>query len=355
MVMSPTGDLDADDASTADDVDMLANRIGGRWNRNCRWLPDAAFDMNGDGRVTVEDHRAWVKDLKHTWFGDADLNGEFNSGDFVQVFQAGKYEQGWIEGCDGTSKASWLVRRRLERRRHLQQRRLHHRLPGWRLRTGTADGCGGGAGAGWRGAVGDRVRSLVIRFPNSSCRLLRTRFAGRIGDRRLSNACQRRDDLIHDPPAVELLGRELANRLAVHRLGLLNRLQIARQCPLVFVRFHALPTRWQPVNQHARFTGLHERRTGPYAYGRTPGQQNLLQCQRPVIVIGQIRTRPGATGGFEELFTVILAVVDLDVTWERLRPDVPAASAGARSWRRSRDRTHPAAARRARDRSGMAT
>ena len=73
------------------------------------WLPDAAFDLNSDSSVTLEDHRVWVKDLKHTWFGDADLNGEFNSNDFVQVFQAGKYENGQVRR---------LVRRRLERRRH---------------------------------------------------------------------------------------------------------------------------------------------------------------------------------------------------------------------------------------------
>ena len=31
LVMSPTGDLDADDAFDAADVDMLANKIDGRW------------------------------------------------------------------------------------------------------------------------------------------------------------------------------------------------------------------------------------------------------------------------------------------------------------------------------------
>lgn len=58
--------------------------------------------MNGDSSVNLEDHRVWVRDLTHTWYGDADLNGEFNSNDFVQAFQAGKYETGaeagWSEG-----------------------------------------------------------------------------------------------------------------------------------------------------------------------------------------------------------------------------------------------------------------
>ena len=101
LVTSPTGDLDADDALDADDVDMLADKISIRGVRPW-WLPDAAFDMNGDSIVSVADHWAWVKDLKRTWFGDGDLNGEFNSNDFVQVFQEGKYETAesasWSEG-----------------------------------------------------------------------------------------------------------------------------------------------------------------------------------------------------------------------------------------------------------------
>ena len=44
----------------------------------------------------------WVDDLKNTWIGDANLNGEFNSGDMVQVFARGKYETletaGWEDG-----------------------------------------------------------------------------------------------------------------------------------------------------------------------------------------------------------------------------------------------------------------
>ena len=50
-----------------------------------------------------EDLRAWVHGSANTYFGDADLDGEFNSSDFVQVFQTGKYEtgrrmEGWSEG-----------------------------------------------------------------------------------------------------------------------------------------------------------------------------------------------------------------------------------------------------------------
>ena len=30
--------------------------------------------------------------MKQTWFGDANLDGEFNSSDFVAVFEAGEFE-----------------------------------------------------------------------------------------------------------------------------------------------------------------------------------------------------------------------------------------------------------------------
>ena len=75
------------------DIDTLASRIGFREIRTW-WLPDAAFDLNVDQRVDWLDHPFWVRNLKHTWYGDANLDGEFNSADFVQVFAAGKYETG---------------------------------------------------------------------------------------------------------------------------------------------------------------------------------------------------------------------------------------------------------------------
>ena len=47
---------------------------------------------------------SWVKDFKKTWVGDANLDGEFNSTDFVAVFSTGEYEDGeamnsgWSDG-----------------------------------------------------------------------------------------------------------------------------------------------------------------------------------------------------------------------------------------------------------------
>ena len=53
--------------------------------------------------MNFADRQKWLHDLKNTWVGDSDLNGLFNSADFVIAFQAGKYEvQGasatWVQG-----------------------------------------------------------------------------------------------------------------------------------------------------------------------------------------------------------------------------------------------------------------
>lgn len=63
---------------------------------------DPRYDVTGDGVVDGADVVHWVKELKRTWMGDANLDGEFNSADFVAVFQPGKFEQNedavWTEG-----------------------------------------------------------------------------------------------------------------------------------------------------------------------------------------------------------------------------------------------------------------
>ncbi|MCA9200695.1 MAG: PEP-CTERM sorting domain-containing protein, partial [Planctomycetales bacterium] len=63
---------------------------------------DGKFDLNSDSAVNGADVTVWIKDLKNSWIGDANLDGEFNSGDFVVVFGAGKFEQEvdavWADG-----------------------------------------------------------------------------------------------------------------------------------------------------------------------------------------------------------------------------------------------------------------
>ena len=52
------------------------------------------FDLTGDGEVNQADVTEWAKadDIGYTWIGDANFDGEFNTGDFVQVLGIGKYE-----------------------------------------------------------------------------------------------------------------------------------------------------------------------------------------------------------------------------------------------------------------------
>ena len=86
------GDFNGNGVLDAGDIEMLVGDA-----------QEPSLDLTGDGVITQDDRVYWVHDLANTWFGDADLDGEFNSDDFVQVFQAGKYETGelyagWSEG-----------------------------------------------------------------------------------------------------------------------------------------------------------------------------------------------------------------------------------------------------------------
>ena len=89
------GDFNGNDLLDSDDIDLLMADIRTPSG-------DANFDVNMDGSVNAADLDFWVADLKNTWSGDADLDGEFNSGDFVVVFTAGTYETGaaagWAQG-----------------------------------------------------------------------------------------------------------------------------------------------------------------------------------------------------------------------------------------------------------------
>lgn len=91
------GDFNGDGLLTSDDIDLLtpAVAIGGN-------DPNPLFDVNGDEAVNAQDIDVWVKDLAKTWIGDANLDGVFDSNDFIQVFSVGKYELPelavWSEG-----------------------------------------------------------------------------------------------------------------------------------------------------------------------------------------------------------------------------------------------------------------
>ena len=89
------GDLNYDNVLDVDDVNVVSRNIAlGSTN--------ARLDLNDDDKVDHSDFHYLVTGLMNTWIGDSNLDGEFNSGDFVDVFTAGKYETGdfanWSEG-----------------------------------------------------------------------------------------------------------------------------------------------------------------------------------------------------------------------------------------------------------------
>ena len=91
------GDFNGDTQLTAEDIDLLSDAVQTGGN-------DPQFDLDESGVVDEADRTTWVVDSKNTFFGDANLDGEFNSSDFTAVFTAAEYEDnialnsGWASG-----------------------------------------------------------------------------------------------------------------------------------------------------------------------------------------------------------------------------------------------------------------
>jgi hypothetical protein len=91
------GDFNQDGLVDVNDIDALSVAVRNETN-------DSTFDLNRDGSVNNEDRAIWVQQIKHTWFGDADLDGQFTTADLVRVFQSNEYEDGklnnstWADG-----------------------------------------------------------------------------------------------------------------------------------------------------------------------------------------------------------------------------------------------------------------
>ncbi len=87
------GDYNQNGELDAEDLDLQAAAIA---------VNDLQYDLNDDSTVDLDDRILWVRDLANTWMGDANLDGEFNSSDFVSVFTAGRFETGqtasWSHG-----------------------------------------------------------------------------------------------------------------------------------------------------------------------------------------------------------------------------------------------------------------
>jgi glucose/arabinose dehydrogenase len=93
------GDLNTNGLLDSGDLDQLTTAIRAGQT-------DPRFDMNQDGQVALTDRSFWVTNIKRTWIGDANLDGVFDTGDLVQVFQTGHYEDG-IPGNSTWSQGDW--------------------------------------------------------------------------------------------------------------------------------------------------------------------------------------------------------------------------------------------------------
>ena len=88
------GDVDLSGKIDVEDVHQLVVAI---LNQNLH----TRFDVNLDGSIDHDDLGFWVHEIANTYVGDSNLDGEFNSEDLVQVFQAGEYED------DLTGNSEW--------------------------------------------------------------------------------------------------------------------------------------------------------------------------------------------------------------------------------------------------------
>lgn len=90
-------DLNADGKCDEADIDLLADAIR-------KGSLEGRFDVNASGQLDDADRIYYVEDVKHTYVGDSNLDGQFNTSDFVAVFQVGEYEDdepqnsGWADG-----------------------------------------------------------------------------------------------------------------------------------------------------------------------------------------------------------------------------------------------------------------
>jgi hypothetical protein len=75
------GDVNGDGELSHFDIDSISHA-----SRNQR--VNSLVDVTSDGSVDADDISFWVDELANTYFGDANLDGEFNSGDFVACFRA---------------------------------------------------------------------------------------------------------------------------------------------------------------------------------------------------------------------------------------------------------------------------
>ncbi|MEZ6121203.1 MAG: hypothetical protein R3C28_32190 [Pirellulaceae bacterium] len=87
------GDFDGNAELNAGDADLIANEL-----QSDRNVP--LFDLNDDAIVDFRDRDRWVHEIAISYYGDANLDGEFNSTDLVTIFTFGRYETGQVAGWE---------------------------------------------------------------------------------------------------------------------------------------------------------------------------------------------------------------------------------------------------------------
>ena len=95
--VSLAGDFNDDGVVNDVDIDLLSFQIR-------QPAPNPAYDLNGDRKVDALDRDHLIRSILNSTYGDSNLDQLFTSQDFIQVFQAGKYEDeiigngSWAEG-----------------------------------------------------------------------------------------------------------------------------------------------------------------------------------------------------------------------------------------------------------------
>ncbi len=100
-VFRPLGDFDGNGVLDAADIDLLSLEVRQGTNKE-------EMDLTDDGLVNQADRLFWVKDreVMFSYFGDANLDGTFDTSDLVAVFQSGEYEDG-VAANSSWSTGDW--------------------------------------------------------------------------------------------------------------------------------------------------------------------------------------------------------------------------------------------------------
>ncbi len=91
------GDFNGDDVVDADDLNLIGPGIRAQGDR---------FDVDANGAVERADFEFFASYVYPVVVGDSNLDGEFDSGDLLQVFQIGEYEDD-VDGNSGWHAGDW--------------------------------------------------------------------------------------------------------------------------------------------------------------------------------------------------------------------------------------------------------